>query len=166
VTFQIRNTIVRALTAAMVIASSSGLAFAQERLVSGMTLKKSYIKSNSAAIMMSDVMTEGLLTPTVVTCPKGGTCALRVDFSSVVFVQAGSLQMGLYVDDELVEFLAGFDYVADSLTSQVGGTRSFIFLYQGLTPGEHSVEVKFIGGQFRQNSWFGSRTIAIEVLRP
>jgi hypothetical protein len=161
-TFRIRTIGLAALTSAVFAASWPTSSLAEERLASGMTARKIYIKSEKLAVTLP---TEAFLTPTVVTCPKGGACTLRVDYTSVVALMSGSpsgyMSLTLWIDGEPSETVL-FEYAPGN---GVAGTRSFTFMLPGVAPGDHTLELT-PGGQYGAGSWVGSRTLVVEVLKP
>ena len=172
--------LVVALGASLVPASGQlvGVAVAQdvtsangEESAPNLGTRRTWIKTEDTGIAFSNPGTNAF-TDTVVNCPGavGTTCVIRVEVSS----QFG--QVGTSLEDR-ARILVSIDgsgagiFPSDSVTVENGPVNNvraltFSFMKPGVTPGNHTVRVRFAtGANFTQGAAF-FRILTITVYKP
>jgi len=140
-------------------------AHAQEQVASDLALRKTYMKTDDT--LFTPPYSFGMFpvfTPTIVTCPGGGTCTVRVEVSADMYVTSGTIYGLVSVDQQNVQ---GSVSLITTLPSQhLGGAHTHTWMVGGLAPGDHTIDVNFWFPGVESVTWVSQRTLTISVYKP
>ena len=141
--------------------SSTG--FAQEQFAPDLVLRKTSIKT-ADNVVFPDILggPTPLFTTTTVTCPNGGTCTVRVELSALLETRGNLVAANVLVDQEPTHSVP-LPITAGTQTAPA----SFAWTVQGLTPGDHTIEVLAWRYFFNnEEPRVKLRTLTISVYKP